>query len=146
MTIIRSIIPRYLPAAKIAEMTTPINDNIAEISENVAKPLQAATNCSRSHKAIIPAIANIPIRTTSAICPFLWLTYKLLQSSYSFLKHFQFRLEVLRVCISCFSCHFFSSIFIPEKTINNLRKRSSAEKQSSRIYIYHLLALDLTRL
>ena len=64
------MIPLYLPEAKIAEIITPTKESIAEISENIAKPLQIETDCNRSQIATIPEIVNNPITTTRIMCIF----------------------------------------------------------------------------
>jgi len=42
--------------------------NVHEINENIANPRHIGTDCNRIHNVTIPAIANIPIKTTRAIC------------------------------------------------------------------------------
>ena len=62
--------PLYLPFMKMAAIKTRINEMIAEISEKVAKELQASTDFNRNQSATIPAIVRSPDITTRIRCIF----------------------------------------------------------------------------
>jgi hypothetical protein len=55
---------------KIAEITTRINETIAEMSENVAKVLHPSTNANLNQSATIPAIVKRPDVATRIRCIF----------------------------------------------------------------------------